>query len=152
MLDRGIGLGDIDGERLFEPFFRAEPAKSAANGLGIGLALCQRIVAALGGRIWARPRDGGGAAVGFALPIAAEAAEAADAATTEAARPVPGLTQPSAVQSPFGQIGWLGGWLGRASQSARVGAKMSMTTAPSGPTLTWCGVSDGIRHVPPGPS
>ena len=73
VLDRGIGLGDVDGERLFEPFFRAEPAKTAANGLGIGLALCQRIVAALGGRIWARPRDGGGAAVGFALPIAADA-------------------------------------------------------------------------------
>ena len=63
-----------------------------------------------------------------------------------------GLTEPSAVQSPVGQIGGLGGWLGSASQSARVGAKMSMTTAPSGPTLTWCGVSDGIRHVPPGPS
>ena len=82
VLDRGIGLGDVDGESLFQPFFRAEPAKSAANGLGIGLALCQRIVAALGGRIWARARDGGGAAVGFALPIAAEAAEAVETAET----------------------------------------------------------------------
>jgi signal transduction histidine kinase len=38
-------------------------------------------VAALGGRIWARPRDGGGAAVGFALPVAADAAEAVETAT-----------------------------------------------------------------------
>ena len=152
VLDRGIGLGDVDGERLFEPFFRAEPARTAANGLGIGLALCQRIVAALGGRIWARPRDGGGAAVGFALPIAADAAEgrAGDRPTVEPA------TGPPADRA-FGRSvarrpdGGLGGWLGSASQSARVGAKMSMTTAPSGPTLTWCGVSDGIRHVPPGP-
>ncbi len=80
VLDRGIGLDDAEGEQLFEPFFRAEPARSTANGLGIGLALCQRIVTALGGRIWARPRDGGGAAVGFALPIAAEAVEPGETA------------------------------------------------------------------------
>ena len=75
VLDRGIGLDDVDCERLFEPFFRAEPARTAASGLGIGLALCQRIVTALGGRTWARPRDGGGAAVGFALPVAPEVSE-----------------------------------------------------------------------------
>ena len=79
VLDRGLGLDDVDCARLFEPFFRAEPARSAANGLGIGLALCQRIVDALGGRVWARPREGGGAAVGFALPIATEPADAVDA-------------------------------------------------------------------------
>ena len=164
VLDRGIGLGDIDGERLFEPFFRAEPAKSAANGLGIGLALCQRIVAALGGRIWARAarrrRRGGRfrAADRGGRSRSVETAEAVETARRDGptrsgrATSSPGLTEPSAVQSPFGQIGGLGGWLGSASQSARVGAKMSMTTAPSGPTLTWCGVSDGIRHVPPGPS
>jgi PAS domain S-box-containing protein len=85
VLDRGLGLDDVDCVRLFEPFFRAEPARSAANGLGIGLALCQRIVDALGGRIWARPRDGGGAAVGFALPIALEPADAVE--TGARARP-----------------------------------------------------------------
>jgi PAS domain S-box-containing protein len=85
VLDRGIGLDDVDCERLFEPFFRAEPARTAATGLGIGLALCQRIVAALGGRIWARPRDGGGAAVGFALPVSADVSEPTD--TTVPARP-----------------------------------------------------------------
>ena len=92
VLDRGIGLDDVDTGRLFEPFFRAEPARTAANGLGIGLALCQRIVAALGGRIWARPRDGGGAAVGFALPVAPEISEpietAAPTGFTRTDRPV----------------------------------------------------------------
>ena len=85
VLDRGLGLDEVDSERLFEPFFRAEPARSAANGLGIGLALCQRIVAALGGRVWARARDGGGAAVGFALPIATEPADAVAAGSRASA-------------------------------------------------------------------
>jgi signal transduction histidine kinase len=67
--DRGIGFGDAPLEALFEPFYRSQDARLAANGLGIGLALSQRIVAALGGRIWARPREGGGAEIGFALPI-----------------------------------------------------------------------------------
>lgn len=67
--DRGIGFGETPPEQLFQPFFRSEEAQFAATGLGIGLALCQRIVEALSGRIWAKPREGGGAEIGFALPI-----------------------------------------------------------------------------------
>lgn len=68
-LDRGMGFGDTPPETLFEPFYRSPEARFAANGIGIGLALCQRIVTALGGRIWALPREGGGAEVAFALPL-----------------------------------------------------------------------------------
>lgn len=67
--DRGIGFGDEPVDALFEPFYRSQDARLAASGLGIGLALSQRIVAALGGRIWACPREGGGAEIGFALPL-----------------------------------------------------------------------------------
>jgi PAS domain S-box-containing protein len=67
--DRGMGLGETPAETLFQPFYRSEAARGAAGGLGIGLALCRRIVDALDGQIFARPREGGGAEVGFVLPV-----------------------------------------------------------------------------------
>ncbi len=67
--DRGIGIGDADASQLFTAFYRTEAAKMRTNGLGIGLAVCQRIVNSLGGRIWAVPREGGGTEAGFALPL-----------------------------------------------------------------------------------
>jgi PAS domain S-box-containing protein len=70
VLDRGIGIGDADPGQLFTAFYRTEAAKMRTAGLGIGLAVCQRIVDSLGGRLWARPREGGGTEAGFALPLA----------------------------------------------------------------------------------
>ncbi len=70
VLDRGMGLETADSERLFTAFYRTDSAKARAGGLGIGLAACRRVADALGGRIWATARDGGGSAFGFALPLA----------------------------------------------------------------------------------
>jgi len=54
--------------RLFELFYRSPGTAAAASGAGIGLFVCARLVAAMGGRIWAQPRPEGGAEFGFALP------------------------------------------------------------------------------------
>jgi signal transduction histidine kinase len=70
VLDRGLGLDDADADRLFSPFYRSAEAQRTAGGLGLGLPVCDRIVRALGGRMWAAKRDGGGAEFGFALPLA----------------------------------------------------------------------------------
>jgi K+-sensing histidine kinase KdpD len=79
VLDRGIGIGEIDPESLFAPFYRTREAEQTASGVGLGLSVCQRIVHGLGGRIWARPRDGdGGSEFGFALPISPDLPEAPD--------------------------------------------------------------------------
>ncbi|MEO7117596.1 MAG: ATP-binding protein [Candidatus Limnocylindrales bacterium] len=69
VLDRGIGFTHEDAERIFTPFYRSPLAKRRASGMGIGLTVCNRIVSAQGGRMFARPRDGGGAEVGFQLPL-----------------------------------------------------------------------------------
>jgi PAS domain S-box-containing protein len=72
VLDRGIGIpAGAEGE-VFAPFYRAEPAKALANGLGIGLAVCRRVIDIQGGRIWAEARAGGGSEVGFSLPLLPE--------------------------------------------------------------------------------
>jgi signal transduction histidine kinase len=49
----------------------SDPTK-VASGAGIGLFVCRQLVEAMGGRIWAARRDGGGTEVGFSLPIHAE--------------------------------------------------------------------------------
>jgi two-component system sensor histidine kinase KdpD len=72
ILDRGIGIAAEIAEDVFTPFFRADQARRTAGGVGVGLAVCKRIVEAHDGRIWAGPRDGGGAEIGFALPLSAD--------------------------------------------------------------------------------
>ncbi|CAN5733085.1 hypothetical protein BH24CHL6_BH24CHL6_05020 [soil metagenome] len=70
VLDRGIGLDEDEAGRIFASFYRADAARARAGGVGIGLAVCKRVLEALGGRIWAGPRADGGSEVGFALPLA----------------------------------------------------------------------------------
>ena len=53
--DDGRGLPAADAERIFEPFFSTKE-----TGLGLGLAICRRIVESHGGWIEAAKRSGGG--------------------------------------------------------------------------------------------
>jgi C4-dicarboxylate-specific signal transduction histidine kinase len=62
--DNGPGIPADALPRLFEPFFTTRP-----NGLGIGLAICRRIVEAHGGRIWGE-NTANGARFSFTLPLA----------------------------------------------------------------------------------
>jgi signal transduction histidine kinase len=73
--DRGPGFPAGFAERAFEPFVRGDVARARPTvgaGYGLGLAIVRRIVEAHGGRAFARNVEpgGGGAEVGFELPIA----------------------------------------------------------------------------------
>jgi PAS domain S-box-containing protein len=67
VLDDGPGFPAEETSRLFELFYRSPGTAGSATGAGIGLFVCARLVAAMGGRIWASPRPEGGAEFGFAL-------------------------------------------------------------------------------------
>ncbi|MGH2513577.1 MAG: sensor histidine kinase, partial [Candidatus Limnocylindrales bacterium] len=67
VLDDGPGFPADEAPRLFELFYRSPGTASSAGGAGIGLFVCARLIGAMDGRIWATPRDQGGAEFGFAL-------------------------------------------------------------------------------------
>ena len=69
VLDDGPGFDGESADQLFDLYYRAPGSALRAPGAGIGLFVCRRIVAALGGSIWARQRPTGGAEFGFQLPI-----------------------------------------------------------------------------------
>jgi PAS domain S-box-containing protein len=70
--DHGMGLSENETEDVFTAFYRSKEAKQAAPGMGIGLAVCRRIVEAHGGAIWARNHSEGGAEFSFTLQGAGE--------------------------------------------------------------------------------
>jgi two-component system OmpR family sensor kinase len=65
--DAGPGLPNGSEERIFERFYRADPARSG-EGTGLGLSIARAIVQAHGGTIRATTADAGGAVVTIDLP------------------------------------------------------------------------------------
>jgi signal transduction histidine kinase len=64
--DNGVGVDPDQATRIFGMFSRVD---SKADGVGIGLAICRRVVEAHGGRIWVEPATGGGSAFRFTMPV-----------------------------------------------------------------------------------
>jgi two-component system OmpR family sensor kinase len=69
--DHGPGLSTDDMERIFEPFYRADPSRSRdSGGSGLGLSIVSAVVTAHGGRVKVSKTDGGGATFEVELPLA----------------------------------------------------------------------------------
>lgn len=68
--DTGVGVPRALQARLFEAFVQADgTARRHAEGTGLGLALAQRLVQLMGGRIGLHSRPGEGSCFWFALPL-----------------------------------------------------------------------------------
>ena len=72
--DRGPGVPEEQRERIFEAFTQADGSATRAHeGLGIGLFLTRRIMAAHGGGLTYRERDGGGSVFSLSFPSLSDA-------------------------------------------------------------------------------
>jgi two-component system OmpR family sensor kinase len=71
VVDHGPGLTPEETERVFERFFRADPARtSAAGGTGLGLSIVAALVAVHGGTVQVDSVPGRGARFRVVLPLA----------------------------------------------------------------------------------
>jgi two-component system, OmpR family, sensor histidine kinase MprB len=68
VFDRGPGVPPGEEVRIFDRFHRAESARTMP-GSGLGLSIVREVVERAGGTVSATGRDGGGAAIGFRLPV-----------------------------------------------------------------------------------
>jgi two-component system sensor histidine kinase SenX3 len=77
--DQGIGISEKDRERVFERFYRVDPARSRhTGGTGLGLAIVKHVAASHGGEVTVWSSEGQGSTFTLRLP---EAGVARDRAT-----------------------------------------------------------------------
>ncbi|MBL1095281.1 sensor histidine kinase [Streptomyces coffeae] len=72
--DQGIGISEKDRERIFERFYRVDPARSRqTGGTGLGLAIVKHVAASHGGEVTVWSAEGQGSTFTLRLPEAGAA-------------------------------------------------------------------------------
>jgi signal transduction histidine kinase len=87
--DTGPGMPEEDAQRIFERFYRADPARARTRGgSGLGLSIVAAIVAAHGGTLSAASTPGAGLVVTVLLPLIPGQQAHEQATAVESAEPI----------------------------------------------------------------
>jgi two-component system sensor histidine kinase SenX3 len=77
--DQGTGISEKDRERIFERFYRVDPARSrATGGTGLGLSIVKHVAASHGGTVSVWSVEGQGSTFTLRLPVAHQDDKAED--------------------------------------------------------------------------
>jgi two-component system, OmpR family, sensor histidine kinase SenX3 len=97
VVDQGIGISADEQDRVFERFYRVDPARSRdTGGTGLGLSIVKHVAADHGGdvQVWSQP--GRGSTFTLRLPAAASAPVEDELLPTQPDPTQPDLTPPAA--------------------------------------------------------
>ncbi|MBW1599104.1 cell wall metabolism sensor histidine kinase WalK [Streptomyces sp. JJ38] len=101
--DQGIGISERDRDRIFERFYRVDPARSrATGGTGLGLAIVKHVAASHGGEVTVWSAEGQGSTFTLRLPEAGQARERAEENRRSRNRLSGALQEPGDYHGPEG--------------------------------------------------